>query len=88
MTDKPQTIDTIYAFIATEDDGNEGITGFYYSNSWMPMVCADMSRVKSLRPIAQKIASQSGKTVKLVHFSVRTEVEIIECAINISEETL
>lgn len=77
MSDKSQTIDNIYAFVATEDDGSEGITGFQHNNTWMPMVCADVARLESLRPIAHQIAKQTGKPIKLIHFSVRTEVETI-----------
>ena len=70
-------IDEIFAFVAVDADG-EGITGFMNSSGqWMPLVGADMKRVEQLRPIAQDIAKQSGKTIRLIHFSTRTELEVI-----------
>ena len=69
-------IESIYAFVA-EDSGpdDEGIVGTYSAQGWLPLVGADMARVESLKPIARTIAEQSGKTVKLLHFEKRREVE-------------
>lgn len=78
MSNKPEKIDDIYVFVATEDDGSEGITGFKSGDTWIPMVCADTTRLESIRPIAHQIARQTGKPIKLIHFSARTEVETIE----------
>jgi len=36
-----------------------------------------MARVKSLRPLAEAIARETGKAIKLLHFETRREVEII-----------
>lgn len=72
---KPQKIDTMYAFIATEASGDEGVTGFQHDGQWFPMVGADWKRVESLRDIAQEIARQTGCKVSLCKFSVREEVE-------------
>jgi len=71
-------IDSLYAFVA-EDSGpdDEGIVGAQTSGGWMPLVGADMARVKSLRPLAEAIARQTGKTIKLLHFETRRELEII-----------
>ena len=69
-------IDSLWAFIAADADG-EGLTGFMSPSGWMPMVAADEARVASLRPIAEDIAKASGKEVRLVRFSVRTEIEVI-----------
>lgn len=71
-------IDEIFAFVSLDDEG-EGIIGFLSSSGqWMPLVGADMKRVEALRPIAKDIAQQSGKTVRLLHFSTRHELEVIE----------
>ena len=71
-------IDCLYAFVA-EDSGpdDEGIVGAKTIDGWMPLVGADMARVKSLRPLAEAIARQTGKTIKLLHFETRRELEII-----------
>lgn len=71
-------IKEIHAFIATEDDGTEGIIGQLAPDGvFMPFVCADAERVKSLRPFAIQIARTSNKPLKLVRFSMREDLEVI-----------
>ena len=74
-------IEKLFAFII-EDTGpdDEGVAAFHMfgSNVFMPMVGADMDRVESLRSHAQQIAQTMGKPIKLVEFSQRTELEVIE----------
>lgn len=71
-------IEEMYAFVA-EDAGpdDEGVVGMNTGLGWVPLVGADMARVESLKPIAQQIAKQTGKKVKLLHFTTREELEII-----------
>jgi hypothetical protein len=74
----PDRIEELWAFIAENETG-EGLAGFWDPNSgWMPMVAADERRVISLRPMAERIARESGKPIRLVRFHVRTEVETID----------
>ncbi len=69
------TIDTMFAFIASDDEG-EGLPAFMAPNGMlMPMVCADAERIESLRPMAVRIARESGKKIQLVSFTTRTWVE-------------
>ena len=72
-------IDEMFVFVA-EDDDSEGITAFVHPQTGMafPLVAADAERVDSMRPIAQNIASMSGKSIKLIKFSVREELETLE----------
>lgn len=70
-------IDSLYAFVAEDSPGDEGIIGAKTAEGWLPLVGADMARVESLRPLAQALAQQTGKTIKLLHFETRREVEII-----------
>ena len=68
-------IEEMYAFVA-EDSGpdDEGIVGMGTRAGWMPLVGADMARVESLKPIARNIAAQTGKKIKLLHFTHREEL--------------
>lgn len=78
MPDAPLMIETMYAFVATEADGSEGLCAFKAPDgSWMPMVGADEARLDSLRPIAKDIAARAGRSVRLVRFSHREELETI-----------
>ena len=71
-------IKNIHAFIAEDKDGTEGVIGMKTPDGWMPFVCADEARIEYLRPIAQQIATTTKNKVKLVRFSVRENLEIIE----------
>jgi hypothetical protein len=42
------------------------------------MVGGDMDRIYSLRPYVEHVAHISGKTVKLVKFTNREELEVIK----------
>lgn len=70
-------IDQMYAFVATDKDGTEGIVGAATANGWMPLVGADMERVDQLRPLVKEIAKATNVTVRLLRFSVREELEVI-----------
>jgi hypothetical protein len=68
-------IDSLWAFTIVDDDGTEGVPAIDSPYGPMPMVGADLAMVAKLRPTAQYIATQLGKPVSLVHFSVRTVQE-------------
>lgn len=68
-------IEEMYAFVA-EDSGpdDEGVVSMNTVAGWMPLVGADMARVESLRPIARSIGEQTGKKIKLLHFTQREDL--------------
>jgi len=70
-----KTIDAIYAWIATEPDGGEGVCSAQMGNMHMPLVGADMDRIKSLRRFAEIAHQFSGYPVRLVRFSKREDLE-------------
>ena len=70
-------IDKLYAFVAVDSQGNEGVCAFMAGRSWMPMVAADSARIKSLYPIAQQISRESNQTIRLIEFSTRKQLDII-----------
>lgn len=70
-------IERIFAFIAEENPQDEGIVAMKIGTAWMPLVGADMARIESLRPLAEDIAKASGKTVKLIVFETRKELECL-----------
>jgi hypothetical protein len=71
-------IEHIWAFVSFDEcDQSEGVIGVTMNGTMMPLIAADENRLRSLRPIAFKVAIMHGITVKLIKFSSREEVETI-----------
>jgi len=71
-----QKIERLYAWIATEKDGGEGLCAMISENGLtIPLIGADMERIESLRDKAQEVARMSRCPVRLVEFSQRRVVE-------------
>jgi hypothetical protein len=75
-----EKITEMYAFVSVDESG-EGVVGMTMPvngrETFMPFVCADKKRMESLKPIAKKIAQDSGKTIKLIKLSNRKELETL-----------
>lgn len=75
----PQRIDNLYAWIATEPDGGEGLCGAQiYGLGWAALVGADRERIESLRPFAEIIARDSGYPISLKVFGGGTVIDAIK----------
>jgi hypothetical protein len=77
-----QRIERLYAFVATEAAGDEGLAAFRGPGMLgvMPMVGADRARVEALRPRAMEVAAELGVPVTLCVFEGRVELERIDPA--------
>jgi hypothetical protein len=78
MSEKPDLkIDCLYAYIAQSKDG-EGVMGMSLPidgrMTMLPMVGADVDRIKSLLPIAKQIADQSGFTFRIYKFENKVDI--------------
>ena len=71
-------IETIHAFVSIDEDDEEGVVGIRGADGWLPLVCADATRLEQLRPWAESAARASGRPIKLVRFERRVDVETIE----------
>lgn len=75
-----EKITHLWAFLS-KDEGGEGVIAGDMDigghTVHMPFVCADNARMKSLINYAKLIGRESGKTIKLVKFTQREEIEII-----------
>lgn len=76
-TETAYSIKLLYAFIAIDEDGDEGVCAMLTPEGWVPMVGSDMERIDSLRPVAAEIAKRSGKIVHLRRFSSMEIVNVI-----------
>ncbi len=66
-------ITEIFAFCSKDETGDEGVIGFMGpDNSWMPMVGADMERVKSLHATAVAIGKAAKSAVILKTFRLKS----------------
>lgn len=75
----PRSIDALYAWVATEKDGGEGVCGAFIAGlgGMVPLVGADRERVDSLRPYAELTRKTTGCPVRLVRFSRREDLEAL-----------
>jgi hypothetical protein len=72
-------IEQMFAFICEEQGSDdEGVVGASFGSQVLPLVGADMERVESLKPLAQSVADKLRKKIKIVVFSKREEVGLIE----------
>jgi len=71
-------IDSMWVFISCDETG-EGVCAapLMGPGSLIPMIAADEARLQSLLPIARAIAAQTNKTIKLVRFTTREEIQTI-----------
>lgn len=67
-------ITELYAFIAEESPEDEGLMAARTYQGWMPLVGADMNRVKSLSEVADEISALTGKPYKLLRFQLVGEI--------------
>lgn len=75
----PRDIVELWAWIVTEENGGEGIAACEMSMQgarWMmPLVGADLERIKSLEPQARLVEQLSGRPVQLKRFTISELVE-------------
>lgn len=70
-------IEVIYAYITTEEGpDDEGIVAAKIGGIWHPLIGADEARIRSLKPVAMRVAQVTGKRITLVKF-IRGDFEEI-----------
>lgn len=75
----PQKIDQLFAFLAVDAEGNEGVMAYFDppNNRWMPLVGADLAKVDQIRPIVEEMAKAANIKATLAVFSERKNMEVI-----------
>lgn len=74
MSEPGKPVVGLYAWIADDPDGGQGVAAAHIRGiGWMPLVGADMARMRSLRPHAVIVREKTGLPVRLVRFG-RSEV--------------
>ena len=71
-------IEQMFAYVVEDDDGYEGVPAYAdHRGLPMPLMGADMNMAEKLRPVAQACADGLNKSVRLIRFSERHEVEAL-----------
>jgi hypothetical protein len=70
-------LDCLYAWVAAEEGTGEGIIAVSSDDVHLPMVCATPDAALRLLPLAQQAATATGRTVRLLRFTQRTEVQAL-----------
>jgi hypothetical protein len=66
---KPHKIERVYAWIATDRTGEDGICAAQGRDGPVPMIGSDKERIESLRPFAEGLNRMQGYPVRLVEFT-------------------
>ena len=87
MNSTGQKIEQLYAWIADEGGGAEGImAGSIDGETWMPLISSKLETMWRIRPVAARIAASSGiKCFRLKCFSTAATLE--ENLVRTPEET-
>jgi hypothetical protein len=73
-----ERIETIWV-VLSQDKNGEGICGAQVNGMWMSLTTADEGLLKRiLLPVARDVSIKTGKTLKLVKFTGRIDIEDIE----------
>ena len=71
---KQLKITEMYVFVSVDEDGEGVIAASTHGGMLMPLVGADLDRVRSLIPVADNVCEQSGKAYKILKFSAREDI--------------
>lgn len=71
-------IDSFYAYISVDEEGNEGLCAAPVNGNLIPLVGADLDRMNSLIGIAQNIANQSSQTIKMIKMTSRLDLKTLQ----------
>lgn len=67
----------LWAFLASGDDGEEGLIGVSSAAGFIPLVASDLARMEAVKQLAIGIARDHSTTIRLVRFNLRTDIEMI-----------
>lgn len=75
-------IEQVWMAVMAHEDSDESIPaalmGGLMGGMQVPLIIADVKRMHWLRKAAKSVAEASGKTVRIVRLSLRTDLETIE----------
>lgn len=79
IMNQPLRVACLFAYVGIDEKGSEGIVAAHMPGTgWMPLVGADMDRMRSLEPYAIAVAKMNKRPVKLARFAVRTDLVTVD----------
>jgi hypothetical protein len=76
MTNTLPRIDHVWLFLSVDEFG-EGVVAAAIGGVMMPLIASDEARLESLMPLAEDIAKEHNRKIRLVKFTTRTIVKEI-----------
>ena len=73
----PLTIENCWLAVSVDDNGDEGVCAALVGEHWMPLLAADRARLPFVIDAAEKIADQTGQTIKIIRLTERSEIRTI-----------
>lgn len=71
----PFKIDTITAFVATDELGEDGIMAAQLvPGQWFPLVCADEKRLAMMYPVAVEMSELANRSFRVLQFAVQFDI--------------
>lgn len=71
-------IDELWAVVCeNEEQGMEGLVALNTGGGWLPLVAADLVRLKQIEAIGHALSAAQGQPFKLIRLSTRTEIREI-----------
>lgn len=67
-------ITELHAICGIDDNDEEAIPAIWTVNGPMPLISSDRVRLEQTMAMAQKLSDWTGKTYKIVKFSVREDI--------------
>ena len=69
-------IDALWAFVSVDDDGNEGLCAMPLPGlpGPIPLIAADEARLRSLIPMAERLAAAAKMRIRLIKLTTREEL--------------
>ncbi len=69
------TINELYCFAVTDSDGSEGIPAIHTHIGPMPLVGADLDRIKSFLPAVEQLEKHHKNEVRCYRFTKKIEID-------------
>lgn len=75
---KIKMVDEIRVALAVDEkDGVEGVVAHMVGDQWFPLIAAEAARFEQIEIVAEIVAAQTGKEIRMVAFTNRKELKTI-----------